>query len=366
LANDLTRNANTPRDQAKALYDWVARNIAYAGDDVGVGSVVPHEADVVLANRMGDCKDHTALLQALLASKDIASTPALINSGDAYTLPDTPAIETFDHVITYIPSLDLYADSTSQYTPFGSLPSSDAGKPVVLTANFTGIRRTPTIDWRDNGADTTTVINIHSDGSADGETMVEARGYDAEAVRYTMAYLQPNLEDSLIRQALAAGGFTGTGVLIKGDLDGDRNGLADSYRYGSKYTISDAMNLPGPAGMSIHSPFASAAGVATFLLGINDPDHTVDFACDGALSTEEFTIHLPAGIKVLAIPKNVELTGKYETYKTTYQLRGSTLKASREIEDRTSGPVCPPAVASEYKKFSVGVKRDLRAQLLYE
>jgi transglutaminase-like putative cysteine protease len=74
LANDLTQNAHTPRDQAKALYDWVAQNIKFAGNCVGAGSVVPHDADVVLANRMGDCKDHTTLLQSLLAVSEPDAT----------------------------------------------------------------------------------------------------------------------------------------------------------------------------------------------------------------------------------------------------------------------------------------------------
>src|SRR5208337_2253610 len=74
LADQVTLNVHTPREQAKALYEWVATSIEYAGNCVGIGSVVPHEADLVLANRMGDCKDHVTLLQALLAAKGIAST----------------------------------------------------------------------------------------------------------------------------------------------------------------------------------------------------------------------------------------------------------------------------------------------------
>src|SRR5579863_7527550 len=93
LANDLTVNAKTPREQARALYEWVSQNIKFAGNCVGVGSVVPHDADLVLANKMGDCKDHTALLEAMLAVKGIASTPALINSGSAYTIPEAPCID---------------------------------------------------------------------------------------------------------------------------------------------------------------------------------------------------------------------------------------------------------------------------------
>ena len=118
LADELTKNAHGQREQAKAIYDWVAVNIQYAGDDVGVGPVVPHAADLVLKNKMGDCKDHSILLQALLAAKGIASSPVLINAGNAYSLPPVASADVFDHMISYIPGLNQYADSTSRYTPF--------------------------------------------------------------------------------------------------------------------------------------------------------------------------------------------------------------------------------------------------------
>jgi transglutaminase-like putative cysteine protease len=362
MADELTRNAHTPREQAKALYDWVSQNIKYVENDVGVGSVVPHDAELVLSNKMGDCKDHTALLQALLAAKGIASTPVLINSGSAYTLPDAPTMDVFDHVISYIPSLELYADSTSEITPFGAIPQGENGKPVVLTDNFPGIRHIPLMNWKDNGADSTTVISFHSDASAEGETMVDARGEHAEETRYRMTYLQPNLEDSIMRRALSTGGYTGTGTLIKGDL----KDLTETYRYGSKYKLSEAMNLPGPGAMYLKAPIEWSGSIGSFLRGTNDPDPTVDFMCSGGYARENFTVSLPHEVKVLAVPRNVELKGKYQTYKASYQLKGNTITATREIEDRTQGPVCAPAVAAEYRKFAIGVRRDLRAELLYE
>ena len=74
LADDIAKDAKTPRDAAQALYTWVARNITYAGNCVGIGAVVPRDLDFVLDNHMGDCKDHATLLQALLAARGIAST----------------------------------------------------------------------------------------------------------------------------------------------------------------------------------------------------------------------------------------------------------------------------------------------------
>jgi transglutaminase-like putative cysteine protease len=362
LADDLTHNAHTPRDQARALYDWVSQNIKFAGDYVGVGAVVPHDADLVIANRMGDCKDHTTLLQALLAAKGIASAPTLISVGSAYTLPDVAVIDVFNHVINYIPSLGLYADSTSPYTPFGSLPTDDTGKPVVQTIGFNGIQHTPIPKWSDRGSGSTTVMKVHADGSADGETTFDAKGELAGRMRYAMLYLQPNLEDSTVRRALTTNGFTGTGTLDKGDV----KDMSDVYSYTAKFKISDAMNLPGPGALSIRSPYDGLGDMTNFISDVNQPDATVDFLCYGAYAKQELTIDLPNGVKVLAVPKNVEIKGKYQTYKATYRVKGDTFTAERELVDRTPGPVCTPAVEVEYRKFETAVRKELREQLVYE
>jgi transglutaminase-like putative cysteine protease len=53
---------------------------------LGNGGYVPHDAATILENGYGDCKDHVALLGALLKAKGIASEPVLINSGNRYTI----------------------------------------------------------------------------------------------------------------------------------------------------------------------------------------------------------------------------------------------------------------------------------------
>ena len=359
LANEVTLNLHTPREQAKALYLWVADNIQFAGNCVGVGSVVPHDADLVLANRMGDCKDHATLLQSLLAVKGIASTPVLINSGDAYTLPEVPAVDIFNHVISYIPSLDLYADSTARYTSFGLLPFDDSSKPVIYTANFNGIRYTPAASYKDYTSRISTVLTIHPDGSADGETKVEVTGRLADSNRAYMSYLQPNMEDVMMRRALAANGYTGTGTLFKNDPKVS----TDTYSYGGKYHLTDAMNLPGPGATSIRSPFSGV--IAKHMARANEPDRTVNFQCVGGNSKEEYTIHLPNGIEVLAAPKDVQLKDKNRTYQASYQVKGNTLTAVREFDDRNPANVCTPKDAAEFKTFAAPIQRDLRAQLVY-
>ena len=92
LAKEIIGAESDSREKARLLYEWVAQNITYAGNCIGVGAVVPHDTDFILDNRMGDCKDQATILQALLSAEGIKSTQALINAGSIYSLPETPTV----------------------------------------------------------------------------------------------------------------------------------------------------------------------------------------------------------------------------------------------------------------------------------
>ncbi|HZZ06490.1 DUF3857 and transglutaminase domain-containing protein, partial [Paraburkholderia sp.] len=102
LAQNLTAHDRTPHDKAKTLYDWVRRNVRYVAIYVGRGSVVPHSASEILANRYGDCKDHVALYGALLDAVGVRNEPVLISSGSIYTLPSVPGYGVINHAITWL------------------------------------------------------------------------------------------------------------------------------------------------------------------------------------------------------------------------------------------------------------------------
>lgn len=362
LAAELTAGVEDRREKAKILYTWVAQNIRYAGNYMGIGSVVPHDVDLVLANRLGDCKDHTALFQALLAAVGIESTPVMINSGDSFKLPEVPALRPLNHVITYIPSLDLYTDPTSEFTPFGLLPIGVCGKPAIHTANFTGLSRTPAVSHNANQSSMKMVLKIHEDGSADGETNNRETGALSTGVRALMTQIRPNVEDRLVRAVLEKSGYTGTGTLVKDDP----KKMADSYAYGLKFHLANAINAPGPGALTIHSVFPGGHPLAEVISGLNMPERTLDFGCMGDVVSEEYTIEFPKSINIVAIPKDVHLSQGPARYDATYSREGNTITVVRRFEDRTEGPVCPPQVDNEFRPMARGILKDLKSQLIYQ
>src|SRR5262249_46424894 len=163
LVTQLLQHVESPMDKVRVLYDWVRHNVRYVAVYVGPGGVVPHSAEAVLHHRYGDCKDHVVLLEALLAAAGIESTPALTRVGTAYTLPSVPVFGVLNHVITYIPSLNLYLDSTAASVAFGFLPREMLDKPVILTkSGQTG--HTPAT--QPHKVETAITIQMAEDGAA--------------------------------------------------------------------------------------------------------------------------------------------------------------------------------------------------------
>ncbi len=183
LALDIVGDEKDKLEQAKRLYNWVAKEITYAGHCIGVGAVVPHDTDFVLDNKMGDCKDQATLLEALLSARGIQSRQALVNSGSSYELPKIPVVSAVNHVINYLPEWDKYLDATASDTPFDLLPSQLAGKPAIWVKKHKEGRRIPLNKAEDTHQILTADMTISTQGNLSGSIAIELQGYPAASTR---------------------------------------------------------------------------------------------------------------------------------------------------------------------------------------
>ena len=358
LARDLTRERDEPRAKALALADWVRRNIRYVGVYIGAGGVVPHPAATVLANRYGDCKDHASLLEALLAAVGIDSSGALINSGNAYRLPKIPTLGVFNHVITYVPGLDLYLDSTAESIAAGYLPSSDLGKPVLLTSSGK-MAQTPSAQVEKSR--TVTWFGVKKNGHSSFSVSKLSAGAIAEPYRQAVRDTKPADREQFVQRMLQGLGQKGVGVFDAGKLDG----RGDEYSMSFTGTSENFIELPGPTGLATTYNFWGGLGDTVATFG-QERERSQDFVCP-AIDAEDVTgFDFPKSVRILALPKPLALRDANFSYAASYTRKGNTVVVKRQLRFSHDGVVCTPA---EYRRMQPLVERmlrDLKSQLIVQ
>ena len=356
LATRLTAGLTDPRARALVLSDWVRAQIRYVGVYVGPGGVVPHAAATVLANRYGDCKDHAILLEALLRAAGLDSSAVLVNSGSAYRLPSVPTLGVFNHVITYVPALDLYLDSTAESIAAGYLPSAVMGKPVLLAASG-AIARTPS--HQRNRHRTTTRVQVRPDGSGDFTVAKTTEGAIAEPYRQAVRDTKPADRELFVQQMLQGLGQQGKGVFDPGQVDGSGH----EYSMRISGSSDNFANLPGPTGLATTYNFWGGLGETLIAFG-QEKERTQDFMCPAIDAEDETGFEFPSSVKIIALPKPLTLQDAHFNYRSQYLRQGNTVTVKRGITFRHDGVVCSPADYQRMQPLLERMIRDLKAQII--
>jgi len=362
LAAAIVDDKSSKREQARALYDWVATNITYAGNCIGIGAVVPRDLTFVLDNKMGDCKDHATLLQALLSARGIAATQALVNSGTVFRLPKIPVVSTVNHVINYLPDFDLFVDATSNSTPFGMLPDGDQGKPVLLVEGFRAGILTPVAPVGSNRDDAKIALRIGADGSVSGTVEVNQRGLNAAQMRTWARLMTKDVEDDLIKNMFRSQGLIGSGKFEKDDP----SGLKDRYHYKVSLSGERYLRLPGPGAFYVVPPFGFGSTMMGMLQSADEPELNDDVHCSSGFASEDYTIELPKSMKVLSIPSDLKVGNEGVSYSAAYKLKGNVLTVRRTLDDRTKGNVCSPEAMAQFKRIAERAMDNLKEQVLFK
>ena len=362
LAAEIVKDKTAPKDQARALYDWVATHITYAGNCIGIGAVVPRDLPFILDNSMGDCKDHATLLQALLAARGIQSTQALVNAGSVYRLAKIPVVSTVNHVLNYLPAFDLYVDSTSNSTPFGMLPFQDEDKPVLLVEGFKEGVKTPVSPVGTNQQKVKSTLKIAPDGSISGTVEVSQKGRGAAETRSWAREMSKETEQDLVKNLFRGQDRIGSGKFEKDDP----TALSDTYHYKVRFNAEKFIKLPGAGAFYIDSLLGITGSIQSFLTHSMEPEQEADVVCASGAATEEYVIELPKTLKILSVPDDLKVANNFLSYHASYRLKGNVLTVKRTLDDRTKGNVCSPQVFVDYKKLGDQVMDDLKSQVLYK
>ena len=348
--------------QARMLYDWVATNISYAGNCIGVGAVVPRDTGFILDNKMGDCKDHATLLEAMLTVVGIDSTQALINSGAVYELSQIPLVTSVNHVLTYIPQFDQFVDSTSSTMPFDMLPFSVSDKPVLLVKNHKDGLKTPPLKIGSNRQQLATVMKIQSDGSVTGSIDIKLTGRPAVAARDSWRHASEDQIGEWIKNTFSSQGKIGSGTMQKDDPVP----LMSEFKYSFEFNRPEYIPATGAGGFYIFPVVNTPAPIYTY---VNYPKEEIDgyrVSCGNGYSREEYIYEFPENMKILAQPESFEVEENHLHYKASYALEGNQLKVVREIDDATPGNVCSAELMNAQRKTLMKITENLKSQVVFQ
>jgi Domain of Unknown Function with PDB structure (DUF3857)/Transglutaminase-like superfamily len=360
LANQLTANAKTNLDKVKVLHHWVAQNIRYLGIYVGAGGFVPHDAQSILDNRYGDCKDHVVILEALLATVGIDSSPALINSGTAFLLPTLPTPGIFDHVITYVPSLNVFIDSTSRFAPIGTLPNGDLDKPVLLTATG-ALSRTPMTHPSKDRTEARIQMRLTRDGSIEGKSQAKMFGVFEVASRHSQFNYQNKDQANVVNNLLSRFQETGWGEIEKTEP----TNYDKAWQVNSTFELDPVVNVPGPSAMAI--PVGLAPGRMKYLADVVLPkDRKFPTFCSSTQHEEWIELAFPKDMKITRVPKDMAVAIGPLKYQSTYELKGQVLKIKRTYVSQRKQSICGAEDDKWFSDFTHVLRRDLRQQVFFE
>jgi len=135
IAENISKNLNTDKEKAKAIFNWVQNNITYVAFEDGLGGFVPRDASSVCTKRYGDCKDMANILYVMLNHIGIEAHHTWIGTrGRPYSYYEVPTPIVDNHMITaaIIDGETIFLDATDSYVPFGMPSSFIQGKEALI------------------------------------------------------------------------------------------------------------------------------------------------------------------------------------------------------------------------------------------
>ena len=345
LADETTAGISDRRAQAQKMYDWVSQHIRYVGIELGRGGVVPHDADTVLANGYGDCKDHVVLFAALLQAKGIKSEMALINLGNSYTLPEAPTLAQLNHVITWLPEFKMYADTTAAVAPFGSLPFVEYGKPVVHAVDKGRARRTtPLLAPGDATMSLKTVSHMTADGHLQAESTTTATGPFSFMLRQAGTAIQAAGPERAVQGMLQRAGMSGKGTF---DAVAPPSDLKPSYALTAHFDAQPAtpptagQGFPMPPGLRL-LPFTG-----DYLMGplfARNLPASEPTPCWSGTASEELSIEPPPGKHFVRLPADTDVHTDNLTFSAHWSQSDRVVSVRREFTSHVEHELCSGAV----------------------
>lgn len=168
LSGEIFDESDSEDVKIQKIHGWVQENIRYEDAELGyLTGYEPHKLDDIIRDKVGDCKDYTALTLALLKTAGMKANPVLVSSDEIdENIPDPYS---FNHAIVQVIKNDggrIWLDTTCTACPINYLPPEYQDKNALVLFGE-GLTKTPIME-ADNPSAYTTHRIVRVDESGNG------------------------------------------------------------------------------------------------------------------------------------------------------------------------------------------------------
>jgi len=362
LAVKLTSGTDDKIEKIKRLYDYV-KEIRYVSISLGNGTIKPSQPASILKRQYGDCKDKSILLIALLKAVGIESKPVLVLTSDEGNLdPGFPSWN-FNHMIVKTSDAnnkDLWLDPTAKYTPIGKLPPVCVNINVlVLNPDYTSqIEMTKETLVQDNHKNTSLVLDLREDGTADFNADIKYYGVTNSNIRY-------RLEDKTDKEmkeyckSLIADEFTNS--MITSFEVSDLDSLKSAYNLKFKGKVGNVLQNQGDLMLVSSDPFKFFEQTSWMVKDKRDYPLFFDYPIS---LDKTITINLPKEYSARNLPeKMTQFTGDLEYSKLISKKDNAIVVNEKYIN---SNPLIDKEDFIKTKNFFESVKNRFGEKLILQ
>lgn len=347
----LVEKVTDPIKKARIIYEYVQNKTRYISVQEGIGGWKPAKADEVDRLGYGDCKGLTNYTKALLDAVGVKSHYSVLWAGDAIRNVEEDFFSMQgNHVILNLPTKngEIWLECTSQTAPFGYQGSfTDNRNALVITPNGGVIKATTSYKNKDNFKNTIAEYTIDSKGKLTSNIEIKSKGVKYEDHSYLEKknkrelekYYKDNYWDYINNLVINNVEFNNNkkDIIFKESLDVS----AENYA-----SISSDRMLIRLNAFNRNTSSLKRYRNRKFPL----------YIARGFYDKDEFTINLPKGFSIEALPENTTIENKFGSYSIEIEkINDSQLKYKRSLLILKG--THPKEEYSKYRKFRKKVSK---------
>jgi predicted negative regulator of RcsB-dependent stress response len=309
-----------PREQIRALYNFVSGEIKYSFVPFFNSAYIPKNPTNTLSGRIGDCKDVATLLLTMLRELDIESYYVLVKTNQMDHLDNVPSTN-FDHVIVmYILDGDTsYIDLTTDYFPMEVLPDMDCGANALIIKE--GVTSDMWLPKKHLMPETNQILSkmkvqLGDDRSVQAKMEVRYQGVVAGKMRERLTKLPVQQHDDFLADRISDKVFSDLEIQdfafkrlknIERDLEATISFRANNFLD----RVSNLFIFQMPYAFDIPTTSVTSNRVRTNRIHLGQILETTP-------SRQEIDILFPRGYQLTELPENIRIQHAFGDYHVTF------------------------------------------------